>query len=114
MVLLFLLISEAPGPEIQILREISSPEPPQNHSGTVSAKTHSEEISGKFPEGGGVLGRYGKCTESRQHRVSVCIGLQARCAVVCDVGERNEVAVGRIQCAGSCQHRMSICDSGAI
>ena len=42
MVLLFLLVSEAPGPEIQILREISSPEPPQNRPGTpTSTKTHS-------------------------------------------------------------------------
>ena len=52
MVLLFLLVSEAPGPEIQILREISSPEPPQNHPGTVRTKTHSGGSDGTGGFGG--------------------------------------------------------------
>ena len=55
-VLLFLLVSEAPGPEIQILREISSPEPPQNHPGTTSTKTHSGDSDGTG--GSGVSGGF--------------------------------------------------------
>ena len=40
-VLAILVVFQVPGPEIRILREISSPEPRQNHPGTVSTKTHS-------------------------------------------------------------------------
>ena len=51
-VLVFLVVFQVPGPEIQILREISSPEPPQNHPGTVSTKTHSGDPDGTGGFGG--------------------------------------------------------------
>ena len=82
-VLLFLLVSEAPGPEIQVLREISSPEPPQNHPRTTgTTKTHSgnSDGTGGF---GGFLGfwsslalKFGFCKKfHRQNWLEIVEGL---------------------------------------
>ena len=51
-VLVVLVVVQVPGPEIWILREISPSEPPQNHPGTVSTKTHSGGTGGTGGFGG--------------------------------------------------------------
>lgn len=67
-----------------------------------------------FGESGVAAPRLVQRAEPRQHGVGVWESGCVRCATVFDIVKGRRVTLGGVQCTGTRQHGMGVCDGGSV